>query len=561
MRIINFKIFSKFRNLCGINLAFNKHVNTYVLIGNNGAGKSSLLEAISSIFNAIFSGEEKKFEFCFSLVYEIEGRKVSIVKNQGKEACFKVDSQSMPMKDMNRYLPQRIICNYSGEEMRIRQRYYDPLWLSHERRLKSSSGNEVLRMVFVGKELWKVILVLIGAYQEMYESFKTFINDVLGVGKMTRIELDIDRDKLSRWVENPVSFYMRELASKIQSDGSIQLSDINPNGDSAFTVFNNISSAISLIKHIRIVFENGVDSDFLSEGEKKLMVILFILEVISNENSLVLLDEPDSHIHVARKPELVKMFNDSINRENILTTHSPTLTADFKPGSIIMLDRDENGCARVVDGEKQKVVTMLTNGKWSLQKQNIFLASNKDIMLVEGGTDEIFLAKALEVLKKAEKFCDQDFEFLPCGGASGVALLKDHFHPKAGQRMYCFFDSDKAGWEAISKIFDKEYKPEDFGLARKRGSIWVATYPPNKRVKGGFNIEDYFTRRVFLRHVLKFRSLNEIMGKEGIKKSIAQETEEGKIKEKEFMRFAPIFMLIDDMRKADSAGEDVLRCH
>ena len=558
MKLINFKIHSQFRNLCGLELRFNIHENTYVLIGNNGAGKSSLLEALSSIFSTIFLGDRRRFEFCFSLVYEFSGRKVSIVNKQDAEPYFKVDNDIVNRNDIVRYLPQRIICNYSGEELRIKQRYYDPLWQKYERRLKTSSGNEMLRMVFVGKDLWKIILVLMGAYQEKYESFNVFIRDVLGVRGISRVELGIDRDTLLRWMENPVSYYMKGLASKIQSDGSIKLSDINSNGDSAFTAFNNLSSARSLINQNRIIFENGVDSDFLSEGEKKMMVVLFILEVIANENSLVLLDEPDSHIHVARKPELVKMFNAAINRENILTTHSPTLTADFRPEAIIMLDRDENGLARVVDAQKQEVVASLTNGKWSLQQQNIFLASNKDILLVEGEYDELFLTKALTTLKAKGHFLNHDYVFLPCGGASGVALLKDFFHPKKGQKMYCFFDADKAGWEGITKIFSTEYNSGNFGRARKKGDIWVATYPPRKRTRKGFNIEDYFSRRTFLRYILKFRSLNEIVDKNKIKSDMADGCKNGNIKDVEFLRFMPVFQLLDEIREADSAGQKTL---
>ena len=43
MKLISFKVLSDFRNLKGIELKFNTQTNTYVLIGNNGAGKSSLL--------------------------------------------------------------------------------------------------------------------------------------------------------------------------------------------------------------------------------------------------------------------------------------------------------------------------------------------------------------------------------------------------------------------------------------------------------------------------------------------------------------------------------------
>ena len=56
MKLISLKILSDFRNLNGLKLTFNAQTKTYVFIGNNGAGKSSLLEAVSSIFYSLYQG-------------------------------------------------------------------------------------------------------------------------------------------------------------------------------------------------------------------------------------------------------------------------------------------------------------------------------------------------------------------------------------------------------------------------------------------------------------------------------------------------------------------------
>lgn len=48
-----------------------------------------------------------------------------------------------------------------------------------------------------------------------------------------------------------------------------------------------------------------------------MMVILFILEAISDEQTLVLMDEPDSHIHISRKSEVKDMFDHMSHRSNL----------------------------------------------------------------------------------------------------------------------------------------------------------------------------------------------------------------------------------------------------
>lgn len=403
---------------------------------------------------------------------------------------------------------------------------------------------------------------IIIAQRERYESFSAFLNDTIGVHSIDKIHFEIDRASLDLWRENTVSYYMRELAGRISPDGTLTLDQLNPNDDEALTMFNNLSSARSLISQLNITFNGNVDSQYLSEGEKKLMVVLFILEVISDERSLVLLDEPDSHLHVARKPQLVTMFKNAINRENVLTSHSPSLTAHFEDDSIIMLDRTADGHAQVVDTDKQRVVAKLTEGQWSLQQQNIFLESTDDIILVEGETDELFLKKALSVLQEQGHFLGKRYEYLPCGGAGGVELLKEHFQPKANQSIFCFFDSDQAGWKSINNIFGKtgnaSYNSTNFQRARKSNNIWVAPYPKGKSRFTEFNIEDYLGRRILMRYVLRARSLNGIMTKDAIKRAMSRDCENGAINDKYFLRFAAVFQLIEDIKTADAAGSDVL---
>ena len=560
MKILFFKVLSDFRNLRGVELHFDPKVNTYVLIGNNGAGKSSLLEALSSIFQTLFLDGFQPFEFAFSLQFESEGRTIQIVNQLNSQPKFKLDNRDSNRNAILAYLPRRVICNYSGEENRINNLYYRPVWEQYEQRLKATSGGDALRMVFVDKDLWKIILFVIVAHQEHYQSFKTFLKDILHIGSVTQISIDIDITTLESWSDNPVSFYMRQLARRIQADGTITLLDINPDENEALFMFNHLSSARSLIKDIHVVFDNGGASDFLSEGEKKWMVVLFILEVISDEQSLVLLDEPDSHIHVARQNQMAELFRKAVNRDNIVTSHSPTLTAAFGQNEIIMLDRGPDGCAKVVDADKQKVISDITGGMWSLQRQNIFLSSNNDIILVEGESDEIFLSNALEIFKQKKHFQDQSYEFLPCGGADGVVLVRNHFHPKTNQRIFCFFDSDQSGWSGINKVFQREkgqlFNSSNFGRARKCRGIWVMPYPCHDKGIKDFNIEDYFPKSVFRRYLLTFNSLNTIVDKDSLKKLLKNDCRDRNLKVNDFKKFSAVFKLLADIRKADAAGKD-----
>ncbi len=63
-------------NLHDVIVDFDDKKLTTVLIGQNGSGKSNLLEAIAHIFRNVDLGD-KAPPFSFEIEYRIEGRKIS----------------------------------------------------------------------------------------------------------------------------------------------------------------------------------------------------------------------------------------------------------------------------------------------------------------------------------------------------------------------------------------------------------------------------------------------------------------------------------------------------
>lgn len=557
IELMKLRILSEFKNLKGIDIDFKQDQNTYVLIGNNGAGKSSILEALSSIFGSLYDSEAST-GFDYAILYKIDGHKVVISYKQDN-LKIKVDDASLtPDALRSNYLPSRIICNYSGEDMRIRERYYKKPFDDYISKLSRTGGANDLRMVFIDKDLWMIILLVMLTCRKSNPAIDNFLIDTLNVHRVDAIKIAFNTKTLDGWQPNPSTFYVRQILPLVGADGSINVEQINPNDELPLTLFNFWNGLRPLINNLKITFNENVDANLLSEGEKKLMVVFFILEAIADEKSIVLLDEPDSHVHVARKAELKEYFDKTLNRKNILTSHSPTLTAKFPEKSIIMLDRQPDGRAVVVDKTKQQIVSDLTNNIWTLQEQNIFLASNKTVLVVEGKTDEQILEAALKSHNKAGKYANMDFSYLPCNGASNIPVLIAKFKPKIGQVMIAFFDADGAGWKAIKEVMGdgKDYPTVPFGKARKKDGIWYTTYPSCKRGVANFNIEDYFPRPVFLKYVMRFRSLTEIWTKERLKSYIAQDCEKGVMTDKQLERFSFVFDRIQEIMDANSAGLD-----
>lgn len=565
MELLKLKIESPFRNLEGLEITFKETINTYVLIGNNGSGKSSILEALSSIFSILYYGTEDAFEFGFTLAYKIEGRKVNLHFSK-ESSCFtaKVDKDVVDWITLkSNHLPSRVISNYSGEDTRMADLYYQTAYDKYIEEMKNSVGSSSLNMILIDKSYWQVIFLVMLACQNQVDSFRQFMQETVGLNAISKILLEANETAFATWQNNSITYYFRQLLARRDAYNLLQLEQVNV--DDALTPLNlflNLVSVNSVITNLQIEYNQGVNVSLLSEGEKKLMVVLFILEAVADEKSLVLLDEPDSHIHVARKGELLKYLQQTINRENILTSHSPSLTALFNLDSVKMLDKLPDGKVSVVPMSKQEIVSQLTKDQWTLQEQQLFLASNDDIILIEGITDEVYLSKALQKFQDDGLFPNLRFSYLPCNGSSNIKLLKGRFEPKHGQMMFALFDNDDAGWIGISSLWnrdkDNKFTPAEFKRARKLDGMWIAPYPAPKKKVGNFNVEDYFPRRVFLKFIMSFKKLNDVVGKDALKKLLSDACQKSEISGKDYNKFETVFYLIEDIKRADAAGLDVL---
>lgn len=507
MRLQKLKITTRFKNLEKFEIDFSTKEGITVLIGNNGSGKSNILEAISSIYAGLYNSKHNP-TFNYELTYskdtyyvEIEFKnKVYSVKINGKEDNLKPE-----------HLPSQVISSYSGEESRLWDNYY---WPFYEDYIKAIRGASIpnSNLIYINKYYWNIALLTLHFYDfNVFTDIRDFCQKTLEINSLDQIEFTFNIAKLNDFLKNPnpVTNFVTTLNPNKDEVLKIDLETFKArlNNLTEIEVFRYLSASFmpkadKLITNIQITYNSKLDTECLSEGEKKLLLIMLILEVIGDENSLILLDEPDSHIHLSRKEEIQKLLSKYSNRENIITTHSPTLTHAFDLKHITMLTKKPNNDAQIESKAKQEIVHELTKGIWSYQEQNIFLNSKKDILLVEGKYDKIYISEALKRLQpKIKKYQKLDFEYLPMGGADGLENFVNKFTAKKGQKIIALLDRDSDGKKPIEKVLGKNIDLT-FDYEKKKDTFFVL-YPKLKNWRtSNFIVEDYFKKSTIRKQAL-----------------------------------------------------------
>lgn len=129
------------------------------------------------------------------------------------------------------------------------------------------------------------------------------------------------------------------------------------------TLLSDLLSSV----HIKVRLKNGEIVSFseLSEGEQQLLTVLGLLEFTMEEDSLFLLDEPDTHLNpawAAKYHSFLKRFiPDKRFCHILMVTHHPLAIAELKKEQIQVLRKDAEGQS-LADTPLESPIGMGVNG-------------------------------------------------------------------------------------------------------------------------------------------------------------------------------------------------------
>ncbi|MBP0609743.1 MULTISPECIES: AAA family ATPase [Burkholderia] len=397
-----------FRNLSNFEIDFDEDSPRTVLIGRNGVGKTNLLEALTRIFRQLDLRERPDFEYkiqysCSGHVIQVEATrtkdkadKIAIsfkVAAQGDIDIDAVESISESafyrLNDSTRLLPKHVFGYYSGASSRFRNLFSQHTEIYRDQLI--AGEEDTIRPLFLAED-WHSQFVLLAFYSKRDPEIDKFLKSQFGITGLESVlfalnepywykkepspEVRARGDERYWWAAGTVKTFLGKLHD--QALAPMETTEKVPVGirrtktkehrycyikshEDLIAIahdidqkefFKRLESTVmsDLLREVKIRFhvenQNSLLSfDDLSEGEQQLLTVLGLLRFTNQDESLFLLDEPDTHLNPAwclDYLDILTNYGGGLNNSQIImTTHSPLVFAGLKKNEVILLQKRE----------------------------------------------------------------------------------------------------------------------------------------------------------------------------------------------------------------------------
>ncbi|MBP5590543.1 AAA family ATPase [bacterium] len=385
MRIKSLKV-ENFYILKDFQIDFNNNLS--VLIGENGSGKSTILELIADIFGHLYNyfvlGDKKTGVINdYQIHYEINDFDVFIESSSFQSNTFqpniKINGENLSIfqiktryGNLKNFLPEKVVLSYSGitERLKNLSDQFEKEFIrkiikpNNPYSLKPLQLPEVNPYMYIKKEYVSFVLLALFVLNSKEsetilkkigidingctttitikkpnwaKSKKTNDNNLWGIN--TKIAVDLFRGLAE------IGFLTKKNETEISYEffGSNMIRDLFQGEFElhANQVLSFLDTLLcdDLLGSITIEWNKTFSLDKLSEGEKQLLLSVGLSLVLNTKNILFLLDEPDVSLHPKWQQEFISNFEKGLDKESmaIITTHSPNIVSDLQNRGLLLL--------------------------------------------------------------------------------------------------------------------------------------------------------------------------------------------------------------------------------
>ena len=395
---------SLFKNLRDFEVDFASTLTT-VLLGQNGTGKSNLLEALIIIFRDLDLGEPPAFKY--KLTYECRMQEISIDadpargKSKREQVQISVRSPDGMLKivpynaqfyeDSERqYLPSYVFGYYSGPSNRM-EKHFNKHQDRFYRDLLSGKPKPLRPLFYARAEHSQFALLSFFSEEEQQlqegvgQSVRDFLEELLGIEELVSVLFVMHKPPWTSKEGDPRFWnargtvgdllgYLYDLAlapmrlnvrvtpefasTTIREHLYLYLQDVKDlkalarKYGSQQEFFKALESTYisKILSEVRIRLKRrNADGSLtfrdLSEGEQQLLLVLGLLRFTKEDEALFLLDEPDTHLNpnwsVRYLDFMQRVVGEQPSSQVIMCTHNPLVIAGLKREEVRIMQRNE----------------------------------------------------------------------------------------------------------------------------------------------------------------------------------------------------------------------------
>lgn len=278
-------IVTNYKNLSGGEISLDaKFIN--LLVGQNGLGKSNLLEVVAKAFADLYSlglgwkPDMKLSGVNYTIDYECYGNHILATNKNDQLAVFRYDEAGRPLRitveefkeKHDRYLPSQIFIYYSGENKRIRDTY--KYFFQHEgrsRRLSYSKGKVIentrhITTLSNDQSLYILLTLLVYRHDVTYsKAIDSILNDVLGIEVNEKIIFSIQSPRTAKI--NQLDRDLRLFDDDVSRMSSIR--DVEAS-NAFWGVKGNLSTFLNILVRWRINTYGGVGTKINAKQDREI---------------------------------------------------------------------------------------------------------------------------------------------------------------------------------------------------------------------------------------------------------------------------------------------------
>lgn len=381
------KVYIKsYKNLFDFTIELDESKMETVLLGQNATGKSNFIEALILIFKYLDLNQDPPFEY--KIWYKIKKEYVNIVFEDGKYQFNTIDKKiklngkvaslmyvpGLTKKEFrerkNEFLPKYVFTYYSGISNKLKdhfdehqKRFYDK---AKKEGVTKDDIDDLRRLFYVQHIHSYFVLLAYFSFKQDEKTSKKFLREVLNIDDLDSVLFVLHKpnwkgkgDKRFWGASGLVEEFLKTLwnnsLAPIYNSETIKIdfrrstdkellylflrdkeylqrvaTDYKSNTD----FFKALESTYisDLIEEVKVRVkkvnvENTVMFRELSEGEQQLLTVLGLLRFSRDEESLILLDEPDTHLNPLWKWKYREYLKEVVNKPDttqiIINTHDP----------------------------------------------------------------------------------------------------------------------------------------------------------------------------------------------------------------------------------------------